>query len=223
MQSKTSSVMHSKRLSASSSVDVLNPVISSSTKIEQFDDMKIDQSMEFHNKTFDDKESLTLNVSKFQIMEEPNEVTQIETLMEMNQSVDYNDSHSNWVQAHNLLNRRESRYRRKLDSDTVEKDEDGKATKKNSSSSLDQQLKVGRYLNQATTLSQKPVCGFEQKSGSVNSHKSLKISFSKVKLHGENSTLGSMEKARNSLDTSSKRVIKLRRTKMMIDKSPKQQ
>ena len=70
-------------------------------------------------------------------MEEPNEVTQIETLMEMNQSVDYNDSHSNWVQAHNLLNRRESRYRRKLDSDTVEKDEDGKATKKNSSSSLD--------------------------------------------------------------------------------------
>ena len=65
MQSKKSSVMHSKRLSASSLVDVLNSVISSSTKIEKFDDMKIDQSMEFLNKTFDDEESPTLNISKF--------------------------------------------------------------------------------------------------------------------------------------------------------------
>ena len=64
-------------------------------------------------------------------------MTQIETLMEMNQSVDCNDSHSNWVQAHNLHDRRESRYRRKLDSDTVEEDEDGKATNKSGSIRLD--------------------------------------------------------------------------------------
>ena len=46
----------------------------------------------------------------------------------------------------------------------------------------------------------------------MQSNKSMKISLSKVRLPGEREALNSMENAKEALNTSQKRVIKLRRT-----------
>ena len=125
-QSKTSSRHHSRRISASNSLDVLHNRQSQSgasnqqseqlqtvvqqTQVQQFRELEdiLNESM---TKTIDHQSK---NEKKPEMeTNAPNEVTKIETFM--NESVDYTDQSCNWLPTQNLLNRRNSRYRRKFD------------------------------------------------------------------------------------------------------------
>ena len=257
--SRTSSVMHSKRLSASNSLDVLQgrherqpegEDVDANQSGAQLQTMMVTQVEQFHElddsirkDTIKKPDQQDRSSRKPEVAPHtPSEVTKIEQFV--NESVDYTDMSCQWLPSNSLINRRNSRYRRKFDASPAQlivasqiaagASESGAAGRGDGAFDQNDVLKLDGPSRQSEKASRMGGAGAigqdmfaryaqeisnmnardqeRKKSASVASNKSMKISLSKVKLHGEKEALKSKEAVAEALNTSQKRIIKLRRT-----------